>query len=296
MRLSILIPEYNYDCTELVENLQKQAETCGVEYEILVADDSSDNEEILRRNTAISSIPNCSFHMLSPNRGRAFVRNWLMENANGEYLLYVDSDAVLCTPDFIRRYLDCIGRADVVCGGIVHPDELPSPRVSLRYYYEKGMEPRFTARRRNRNPYGNLRTFNYMIRRTTALQHSFDISIKRYGYEDTLVGMDFQKNRVSVLHIDNPLLNGDLEENQVFLAKTQDSLKCLHEIRHKIGSFSRLLVYYRILWLMLRMDILVAALFSRTSRRMERHLTSASRPSMLLFQFYKLAYYCRLAR
>ena len=38
--LSILIPTYNYDCTQLVADLQQQAEQIGINYEIIVADDA----------------------------------------------------------------------------------------------------------------------------------------------------------------------------------------------------------------------------------------------------------------
>ena len=39
--LSILIPTYNYDCSRLVSDLQRQAERMGIGYEVIVADDAS---------------------------------------------------------------------------------------------------------------------------------------------------------------------------------------------------------------------------------------------------------------
>ena len=41
--LSILIPTYNYVCVKLVTDLQQQAERLECPYEILVADDASED-------------------------------------------------------------------------------------------------------------------------------------------------------------------------------------------------------------------------------------------------------------
>ena len=39
--LSILIPEHNYDCTKLVNDLAMQCNKAGIIYEIIVLDDAS---------------------------------------------------------------------------------------------------------------------------------------------------------------------------------------------------------------------------------------------------------------
>ena len=51
--LSILIPVYNYDCSELVAALDKQAVRLNINYEILVADDASE-ESFRQRNRVIN--------------------------------------------------------------------------------------------------------------------------------------------------------------------------------------------------------------------------------------------------
>ena len=37
--LSILIPVYRYDCTQLVADLHTQGDALGIDYEVIVADD-----------------------------------------------------------------------------------------------------------------------------------------------------------------------------------------------------------------------------------------------------------------
>ena len=55
--LSILIPTYNYVCVKLVTDLQQQAERLECPYEILVADDASE-DAFKRENRKINGIPN----------------------------------------------------------------------------------------------------------------------------------------------------------------------------------------------------------------------------------------------
>ena len=64
--LSILIPTYNYVCVKLVTDLQQQAERLECPYEILVADDASE-EAFKRENRKINGIPGCKYIELQEN-------------------------------------------------------------------------------------------------------------------------------------------------------------------------------------------------------------------------------------
>ena len=130
--LSILIPTYNYDCTNLVRDLHRQAECAGIDYEIVVADDASPIKECAERVREINTWPNCRLIELERNLGRARIRNRLADEARFEWLLFMDSDAEVISDSFIVDYLKHTD-ADVVCGGLCHADVLPSPEVSLRY-------------------------------------------------------------------------------------------------------------------------------------------------------------------
>jgi hypothetical protein len=57
--LSILIPNYNNVCVELVAVLQQQAEALGIDYEILVADDASPQKDTIPLNRPINELPHC---------------------------------------------------------------------------------------------------------------------------------------------------------------------------------------------------------------------------------------------
>ena len=294
MILSILIPVYNYNCVALVKALQQQAENCNIDYEILVADDGSDNAEIVCENRKINAIPNSVYHETGQNHGRSWIRNWLVSQSQGAYLLFIDSDAEICNAHFVGNYLRHVEKGAVICGGILHPEEEPSPTRRLRYRYEKAMEPCFTAERRNQHPYANLRTFNFMMPREVALSHPFDESITLYGYEDTLLGGMFEKEGLKVIHIDNPLINADIEENPIFLKKTEESMHSLYQLKDKMRHHSRLLTSYEKIR-RLKLDTLLRIVFPLLRPMLTWHLTG-KQPTVIALQFYKLAYYCTLCK
>ena len=294
MILSILIPVYNYNCVALVKALQQQAENCNIDYEILVADDGSDNAEIVCENRKINAIPHSVYHETGQNHGRSWIRNWLVSQSQGAYLLFIDSDAEICNAHFVGNYLRHVEKGAVICGGILHPEEEPSPTRRLRYRYEKAMEPCFTAERRNQHPYANLRTFNFMMPREVALSHPFDESITLYGYEDTLLGGMFEKEGLKVIHIDNPLINADIEENPIFLKKTEESMHSLYQLKDKMRHHSRLLTSYEKIR-RLKLDTLLRFVFPLLRPVLSWHLTG-KQPTVIALQFYKLAYYCTLCK
>ena len=48
--LSILIPTYNYSIVELVSNVHKQAIIAKIQFELIVLDDCSKDQEIINNN------------------------------------------------------------------------------------------------------------------------------------------------------------------------------------------------------------------------------------------------------
>jgi len=292
MKLSILIPTYNQDCTKLVLNLDDQCKQSCIEYEILVIDDGSSDKKALAANRKLVDVPTCHFIELGHNQGRSYVRNRLVKHSHGEYLLFVDSDAVVCRSDFITNYLRHLPSKAVICGGIIHPDSLPSWRQSLRFMYEKKCESIFTVENRNQRPYQNFRTFNVLLPREVAISHPFNEAILNYGYEDTLLGKNLEHDGVKVLHIDNPLMNGDIETNLTFIRKTEESLRTLKQFETQIRGCSTLIDYYDKLQAK-HLTYLVSAAFYVSYIPIWLNLMSRW-PNFKLFQFYKLGYYCSL--
>ena len=114
MKLSILIPTFNQDCTQLVHDLLEQLPQ---DAEIIVADDGSTAIPIRDNNASIAELPQCRFWQAKMNLGRAKIRNLLAEMAQGEWILFIDSDAQVRSKDYIASYLKLTDGNQVICGG-----------------------------------------------------------------------------------------------------------------------------------------------------------------------------------
>ena len=283
--LSILIPTFNDPCSTLVRNLHQQAEALGMTYEILVADDGSTQEKVLEENRSINALPHCQLIERGVNAGRASIRNFLAQQARYAWLLFIDSDMVVCRNDYLRKYVSC-EETPIVDGGVVIGACKPG---NLRSLYEKAAESQHTPEERQLSPYRDFHTANFMIKRTLMLQQPFDERFKSYGYEDVLFGKAMEKASVPILHIDNPMSFEIFEDNEHFVSKTEEGLRTLYEFRNELQGYSRLLDRIQTLphtpircW---------HQLFGAIERR---HLTSR-RPSLWVFNLYKIGYFLNIA-
>ena len=182
--LSILIPTYNGVCTALVKDLQQQASALDIDYEIIVADDGSTDHSVIEANRAVNSFPHCQYAEREVNVGRSAIRNWLARQACYDWLLFIDSDMVICRPDYLRQYVtdEC---NTVIDGGVVIG---AVKQGNLRSMYEKAAEHEHTVDKRVQSPYHDFHTANFLIRRDLMLAYPFDMRFRHYGYEDVLFG------------------------------------------------------------------------------------------------------------
>ena len=283
--LSILIPTYNGICTMLVRSLQQQAEGLDLDYEIIVADDGSTDPSTRAANRAINALPHCRYVERQQNAGRAAIRNFLATQAQYEWLLFIDSDMVVCRDDFLQQYAKT-DDADVVDGGVVIGQVLPG---NLRSMYEKAAEHEHTADQRQQSPYHDFHTANFMIRRELMLTYPFDQRFRHYGYEDVLLGKELAAHQIPIRHIDNPLSFEVFESNADFISKTEEGLRTLCQFRYELQGYSRLLDAAVVrngspLQSLIR-------LFHRIIGPWERRLLTGPHPNLLVFKVYKLGYY-----
>ena len=288
MQLSILIPTHDYNAYPLVYSLHEQAEKLGIDYEIILVEDGSHDTVTMIANLKVKDMSHCKY-VRQEGIGQAQTRNRMAEMAKGEWLLFMDSDAKVYRNDFIRKYIDSIGKAEVVIGGICTPDLHLNPEVSLRYKYETEADKHRSAEERNRNPYGQFTAFNMLIRKETFMKVRFDNDCHEYGYEDALFGMELKARGISVLHIDNPLLHMGIDKNDVFLRKTETSLRTLKSLRSKMNGGSKVdrtymrLQSFHLLWMV--------RLFHHCFSPLIRKNLLSSNPSLFWFNVYKLGYY-----
>lgn len=226
--ISVCIPVFNFDVRQLVNSLARQANAVSFPCEIVLIDDGSD-EEYRKINRSV-----CNQHVyveLPENVGRANVRNLFLEYARYRYLLFLDCDSLIIKEDFLTSYAvsAASGNEMVVCGGRVYTTKKPAKDYLLRWKYGVYRESK-TCEERQKEPNRSFMSNNFLIRRDVLARFPFDHRITAYGHEDTLLGFVLKMNRITIKHIDNPVLNGELEINSEYLRKSALSIKNLSVI------------------------------------------------------------------
>ena len=297
--ISILIPVYNFNITDLVKELHKQALGASVPFEIIVLDDCS--SELLRdQNKDVSKLYGVKFQELDKNIGRARIRNKLAAMAGYASLLFMDCDSEVPSDHFIEKYLPFCNKEVVVCGGRTYRPEPPDePDFLLRWSYGIHRE-QIAVAERNRDPYHSFMTNNFLISKSILSQILFDESIVQYGHEDTLFGIELKKKGIQVIHIQNPLVHIGLEMSQEFMRKTREGIENLYMLV-KNGRIDnndiqdiRLLKAYNLLK-KYRLVSVYMFFYDMILQTITRNL-AGSNPSMLAFDLYKLSVLASLIR
>lgn len=287
--LSILIPVYNWNCSQLISDLHAQGNALGIPFEIIAADDhSTDTGTLNAVSSTAANLEHCRFIAIEQNIGRSAIRNLLADNASYERLLFMDCDAAVCSPAYLQDYIAIADNADVICGGLLHPANPPCDGVELRWKYEKKADKKRSAAYRSLTPYARFTPFNFMILRDVFQSIRFSTAFTGYGYEDVLFGMELEKRGISILHIDNPLIHLGIEDNATYMAKTEQAIRnlALHQDNLKGGS-TLFLHYSRICSLHLAWLLTLSA--KALIQPVRRNLLGAN-PDMKLFPLYKLLY------
>ncbi|HAC23222.1 MAG TPA: hypothetical protein DCF91_14210 [Porphyromonadaceae bacterium] len=287
--LSILIPTYNANCLPLVENIYSQVVELQIPFEILLADDASD-ESFRLLNRSIEQWEGCRYLQIDNNMGPARIRNFLADQAQFPYLLFLDSDVMPVTNWFIADYIAALGCNKAVCGGFVYQRESIPTNAILRFKYGIEVEEK-SALVRSEHPYHSFISMNFLICRTAFLRVRFDESF-HLGYEDTLFGIQLEEAGVPVAHIDNPVYHCVEESTEQFLIKIKRAVRNLIGHEQKMHNYVKLLKWHRFVK-KLGMQPVFAYFFRKSELKIIANLTSPS-PSLKLFAFYKLGYLCTL--
>lgn len=295
--LSICIAIYNRDVSALVSDLCAQADALGVEYEVVVIDDASD-ESYFIANKKITDFPKVVFVRNGHNIGRAAIRNLLAETARYPYLLFMDCDTTVTHNDFLKKYIDEIP-AEVVSGGYEYGDVPPQKENLLRWSYGRKRETT-PAEIRNVNPNASFSTFNFLIAKEIFSKITFDTTLQGYGHEDTLFGIELEKNGIKVRHIDNPLRHDVSVSTDKFLAQTRNAIDNLLIVSKKfpegneiIDNISLLKTYRKLV--AYKMIPLYRFFYFIFNPLIKRNLYS-EHPSMFMFDLYKLGYLVSLRK
>lgn len=301
--LSILLPSYNNVCVSLVQALQRQADALWrkldkpFRYEIIVADDGSTDAACIDANRVIGDMLHCRYLRMEHNVGRAQIRNVLISESCGDYVLLIDSDLFLCDDNYLYRY--ATSTADVVYGGtriggeglVMVDNEANTENLkgNLRYIYEKKAEPLHRAVFRQLRPNQEISVCNLYARRDIMEAHPFDSRFKAYGYEDVLFGKRLAESGIEVTHIDNPVLINEFEPNSVFVKKTEEAILTLCRFEQDLEGYSNLKTKVAALGRYIPLSLF--RLWHRIMKNKEKRNLTGPKPSLMLFKLYKLGFF-----
>lgn len=293
--LSICIPVYNFDVKKLTDSLSQQAVALQIPFEILLIDDASTLHKEANKN--ILENENVRWVWLPENIGRSKIRNLLAKEAKYLHLLFLDCDVWIENPKFIANYISAIQSNSnaVICGGRIYPSICPSSEQFLSWNYgmKRESKPAFV---REKQPYFSFMTNNFIIPKSVFSHIIFDENISGYGHEDTLFGIALKQQHIPILHIENPVLNADIETNEIYLKKTQNAISNLKKIKQKnIAESEQYLSSIKLLKAVNMIEKVQLGFVFRTSAFVLlpffKEQSYSTDGKLIYFDLYKLFYY-----
>lgn len=219
-RLSVLIPTFRDDPTALLKALDDPS--AGAEV-VVLDDGGGDNAlaERIARRVEKMRIP-ARFARLSSNEGRAKGRNRLASHARGDHFLFLDSDMLPDTPDFLSRWAAVAeSGAPVAFGGFTLNQTPRRPEHAL--HRAMALKSDCTpAPERAKAPEKHVFTSNLLVRRDVFEKIGFDEGFSGWGWEDVEWAMRVVR-RHPILHIDNTATHLGLDPAPAMAAKYEQS-------------------------------------------------------------------------
>jgi glycosyltransferase involved in cell wall biosynthesis len=224
-RLSVLIPFLRDDPSRLVEALDREAESLSGLVEVILLDDGSNEDALaarVRAALAERAMPG-RFVRLSRNVGRSRGRNRLATHARGEWFLFLDSDMLPDTKDFLTSYIRLIeAECPAVAFGGFSVEQAPPNRAHALHRRMAQRSDCAPASLRRTAPEKHVFTSNLLVRRDVFETEAFDESFAGWGWEDVEWAMRVAE-RHAILHIDNTATHLGLDAAVTMAAKYEQS-------------------------------------------------------------------------
>lgn len=219
--LSVLIPFKDDDPCRLVEALSAAAGDA----EIVLLDDGSGDPELTKRVKA--ALDACALPArlvtLAVNEGRSKGRNRLVSHARGGHFLFLDSDMLPDSPNFLATWLGLAQGEDApVAFGGFSLKQAPPRREHALHRAMAAHSDCLDAAQRALAPEKHVFTSNLLVRRDVFAAEAFDEGFAGWGWEDVEWGMRVAR-RWPIRHIDNPATHLGLDTAPTMAAKYEQS-------------------------------------------------------------------------
>ena len=234
---------------------------------------------------------------MKSNIGRSAIRNKLAKTAQYEWLLFLDADVMTVNDNFVSNYINSLSDSKpIINGGISYQKEKPEQSQLLRWIYGKKREA-LNSEIRKKNQYISLLSSNFLIKKETLKKIKFDEKMARFGNEDTLFSYNLKQKKITVSHIENPVNHLGLETSEAFLKKSLQNIDTLNLFLKQKLIDARYMKISRVKYKVrkFKLDILFSVIFPIFKKRFEKNLLS-NRPSLFIFDLYRLSYLCYISR
>ena len=270
---SVIIPVYNRpdEVRELLESLSKQTLK---DFEVLLIEDGSVNRCDTVAQEFDKDLNICYFY--KENSGRRLTRNYGMERASGEYLIFFDSDCIIPERYFEivkarleEDYVDCFGGPDAAHTSFSNLQKAIS--YSMTSFFttggirggKKGME-KFTPRTFNmgfsKEVYKRVGGFKDMFGEDIDLS----LRIQKAGFHTVLIrdAFVYHKRRVSFRSFYRQVSVFGRARVDLYLLHPE-SLKIVHLLpaAFVLGSLILILLSFFCIWALLPLIVYFLALF-----------------------------------
>jgi glycosyltransferase involved in cell wall biosynthesis len=293
--ISVLIPVYNYNILDLVSEVHKQLSKTTTPFQILCFDDCSSDLKLQTINKTITTFSFCEYTILPKNIGRSAIRNSLAKNAKYDWCLFLDADVIPTQNNFIETYLKSISEPyEIINGGILYQEKRMDSSHILRWIYGKEREA-LSAENRNKNTYLSFLTLNFLIHKSVFNKVSFNEDIPNLRHEDTLFSYNLKGSNIKLNHIENPVYHLGIEDSETFLKKSLDSVEAIDLfIKQDLlpASYTRISSTYSKIKNN-GISKLLSFLYNKYDRLFKKNLLG-NKPSLFIFDLYRLMYYCYL--
>ena len=220
-RVSVLIPFLRDDPTRLLQALDAPLG----DVEIVVLDDGTADPELSARLTQVVhglSLP-CRLVSLATNEGRSKGRNRLAEHARAPALLFLDSDMLPDSPDFLATWRALVATENpALAFGGFSLDQAPRLREHELHRAMALKSDCLSAAERQLSPEKHVFTSNLLIRRDVFESEKFDEAFSGWGWEDVEWAMRVSR-RWPIVHIDNTATHLGLDTARSLATKYEQS-------------------------------------------------------------------------
>lgn len=292
-QLALAVPVYNHQPLELLEEAYAQLQALPLATGIYLLNDGSPSPLSALERWARSH-KNVHYHRASANRGRAATRNALASWADAEYCHFLDDQAVVDQAQFWAQLWEARLEGGVVYGPAAYTPQ-PEPGSELRWRVGRHRELRCFP---PADPYGAFKGHHFLAHRRIWPRVSFAETLRGYGHEDTLFGLELEDQAIPIKAVNLPVYNTPLDPNPLFLQKTRESLDNLRFIEAQYPQWRhrfKLLQARKRLLKIPGLRAVMRLLWPAGRKIMEKGLLSPAGP-LWLYDLYRLFYLMVAAR